>query len=232
MEMTSQNVQEKLLKNAVQSCLGNVEQYLKDARMLIENESYGHAFALTVLGEEELSKAYIYYMCSEGWVPESFIKRVGRRANSHRRKQVIAATLSFTLEIIQFFKNIVDSSKEEGDLRKTIEIANKKLKEAMDYMEKNKDEMKSRMDQFLERFATLEEDKEKGLYVDVIIKEGAFTSPKSLEKDMVEEHLAQVRKQFQFVKPLLMTTLSPSERNQAKALIKESGILQEFLEAI
>ena len=232
--MTSQSMHEKLLKEAVKSCLDNVEQYLKDARMLIENESYGHAFALTVLGEEELSKAFIYYMCSEGWIPESFIKRVGRRANSHRRKQVIAATFSFTFGITEFFKNLMNSSKEEGegDPRKTIEIANKKLKEAMDYMQKNKDEMKSRMDQFLERFATLEEDKEKGLYVDVIIEEGVFTSPKSLEKDVVEEHLAQVKKQFQFVKPLLMMTLSPSERKQAKALIKESGILQGFLEAI
>lgn len=231
--MTSQSVHEKLLKEAVKSCLDNVEQYLKDARMLIENRSYGHAFALTVLGEEELSKAFIYCMCSEGWVPESFIKRVGKRANSHRRKQVIAATLFFTLEIIQFFKNIVDLSKKEGegDLRKSIEIANKKLKEAMDYMQKNKDEMKSRMDQFFERFATLEEDKEKGLYVDVKI-EGVFTSPESLEKGMVEEHLAQVRKQFQFVKPLLMMTFSPSEKKQAKALIKESEFLQEFLEVI
>lgn len=229
--MTSKNVKEKLLKKAVQSCLNNVEQYLKDARLLIENESYGHAFALTVLGEEELSKAFIYYMCSEGLVSENFTKRVGRRSKSHRRKQGIAAALFFTFEIVQFFKKIVDSSREEGerDPRKSIEIVNKKLQDAMDYMEKNKDEMKIRMDQFFERFATLEEDKEKGLYVDVKIEQGVFSSPESLEKDMVEEHLAKVRKQFQFVKPVLMMTLSPSERKQVKALIEASEILQVFL---
>jgi AbiV family abortive infection protein len=211
-----------------------VEQYLKDAHLLVKNGSYGHVFALTVLGEEELSKAFIYHMCSEGLLPESVVERMGKNRNSHRRKQEIAATLAFTFEIVQFFQRIADSSKKEGeeDLKKSLEITSRKLKETMDHVEKNKDEIRSRMFQFLERFATLEEDKEKGLYVDVKIEDGVLTSPDSLEKNTVEKHLAQVKKRFQFAKPFLMTSIPPSETKRVRVLLEESGILKDFLKMI
>jgi AbiV family abortive infection protein len=36
--------------------LENAEQYLKDAEILIAFRSYGHAYGLVVLGEEEFGK--------------------------------------------------------------------------------------------------------------------------------------------------------------------------------
>jgi AbiV family abortive infection protein len=77
----------KFLKKSVQLCLDNVEQYIMDAQFLVENGSYGHAFALAVLGEEELSKSFIYYTCSEGFLPVDIVKKVGRTRESHIRKQ-------------------------------------------------------------------------------------------------------------------------------------------------
>lgn len=220
----------KLLKEAVQLCLDNVEQYIKDAQLLVENGSYGHAFALTVLGEEELSKAYIYYTCSEGLLPENFVKRVGRTRESHIRKQAIVATLTMTYKIVELMKGIVKSSWEQagGDLEKRGKIARKKLKATVENLRKNKDNFYK----FLERFATLEEDKEMGLYVDVNIAQGVLSSPKSLEKDKVEKHLAQVKKLFEFTRPLLMLTIPPSEIERAKVLMTESGILKDFLNAM
>jgi AbiV family abortive infection protein len=208
-----------------------VEQYLKDAYLLVKNGSYGHAFALTVLGEEELSKAFIYHMCSEGLLPEIVVEKMGKNRGSHRRKQVIAATLAFTFGTVQFFQRIVDSSKKEGEgnLKKSLEITNRKLKEIVDYIEKNKDEIRSRMFQFFEIFATLEENKEKGLYVDVKIEDNVLTSPESLEKNTVEKHLAQVKKRFQFAKLFLMTSIPQSETKRVRALLEESGILKDFL---
>lgn len=230
--MTKRIMPEGLLKEGVQACLDNVEQYIEDAQLLVENGSYGHGFALAVLAEEELSKAWIYYMCSEGILPKTFIKKVGKTRHSHIRKQAMAGTLALTYKFIELFKGIVESSWEESreDLRKRFEIARKKLKETLDDIRKNEEKYRNQLFQFFERVATLEQDKEKGLYVDVNVKKGVLTSPKSLEKDMVEKHLAQVRETFEFLKPLLMLTLPPSERKRAKAFMTEHGELEKLLD--
>lgn len=58
--------EEKLLRKIALLSLTNAEQYVKDAEFLVRKRSYGHAFALAVLGEEELAKAVMYYLCAEG----------------------------------------------------------------------------------------------------------------------------------------------------------------------
>src|SRR5271157_5144760 len=130
----------KLLKEAVQLCLDNVEQYIADAELLIKNESYGHAFAFTVLGEEELSKAFIYYGCSEGLFPEYLVERVGRGYKSHIQKQAMAEILAVVFKILELFQSIAKSSAEEAgeDLKKRGAIAKVKLNEAIDNLRRNK----------------------------------------------------------------------------------------------
>lgn len=222
---------EKLLKEAVQLCLDNVEQYIKDAQLLVENGSYGHAFALAVLSEEELSKAYIYHACSEGLLPEDIVKRVGRTRESHIRKQAIAGAFTLSYKFVEFMQSIVKSSWEQAgpDLKKRRQIVHEKLKETMDNIRKNKDKLRHRIFEFMERVATLEKDKQKGLYVDVDIAQVVLHSPKLLKKDQVEKHLGQVKELFEFSRPLLMLTLPPSERKRAKAFLTKSGILEDFL---
>ena len=47
--METINIQIKEFEKAVNLCLENVEQYIKDAELLIKNSSFGHAYALGVL---------------------------------------------------------------------------------------------------------------------------------------------------------------------------------------
>ena len=47
-----------VFKKGREDCYKNVEQYLKDIELLIENDSLEHAFALSVIAEEELAKGY------------------------------------------------------------------------------------------------------------------------------------------------------------------------------
>lgn len=214
---------EKLLKEAVQLCLDNVEQYIKDAQLLVENGSHGHAFALAVLSEEELSKAFIYYMCSEELLPNDLVKRVGRTRGSHMRKQGIALTLILVSKVSEIMQSIVKSSLEQAgeNTEKRKQIAYKKLKEIMDNMKKHKD-----IFDFLEQDPTFQEDKEKGLYVDVNIEQGILTSPKSLEKDKAEKQLAQIKKIFELTKPLLKLTFPSSAKEYLKKLVTESGFIE------
>jgi AbiV family abortive infection protein len=204
-----------------------VEQYITDAEILIKNESYGHAFALTVLGEEELAKAFIYYGCSEELLPEYLVERVGRGYMSHIQKQSMAEILGMTFKILELFQSIAKSTVEEsgGDLKKRRLLIRSKLDEAIADLG-NKDKIHDRIQDFLERVATIEEDKEIGLYVDV---RTVLSSPKLIQKDKAERHLADIRNLYKSTKPLLMTPIPPSEAKCGRALLEESGMLKDFL---
>jgi AbiV family abortive infection protein len=226
--MKSSN-KERLLKKAVQSCVNNVEQYFKDAHLLLENGSYGHAFAFTVLGEEELSKAYIYNECSEGFLPEDIVAKMGKGSRSHMRKQLLAATLVPSFGIVKFFQELADTCAEgaKGDRSKYFQALNRELKD-----KEKIEERFTRMMQLIKRMAASEEDKQNGLYVDVKLEEGVLKSPESLKKQTVEERLAQAEELFQFMRPFLMLTLTSSERQYVKAQLESSGVLKSTLEAL
>jgi AbiV family abortive infection protein len=220
---------EKLLKQAVQACLGNVEQYFKDAHLLVENGSYGRAFAFTVLGEEELSKAYVYYECSEGLFPETVVKKMGKNRGSHVRKQLLAATLVASFGFVSLFHEVSATSREEAkrDVKKYVQTIQRKLKDG-----KEIEKRWSRMLQTIKSMATSEEDKENGLYVDAKLEEGILKSPKTLEKQVVEERLSQAEELFQFISPFFKLTLTPAERQIAKAQLESSGILENILKTL
>lgn len=220
---------EKLLKKAVQLCVNNVEQYFKDAHLLVENGSYGHAFAFAVLGEEELSKAFIYREYSEGLFPEDIVKKMVRFRGSHIRKQLLAATLLPSFGFVRYFEEMADTCREEakGDKSKYFQAINREIKD------KNRfEDYFTRIMQTIKRMVKSEEDKENGLYVDVKLEEGLLESPESFGKQTVEERLTQSEELFQFIKPFLTIALTPSERQRMKAYLETSGILKKTLNAL
>ena len=50
----------KKLEKGVKLCLKNARRLIKDANLLIDNGSYGHALFLVFTSLEEVSKAFIY----------------------------------------------------------------------------------------------------------------------------------------------------------------------------
>ena len=98
--------EEKLLKEAVKLCLDNAEQYHKDAEILVALRSYGHALALTVLGEEELSKAIIYYLRSEGLLPENFRLHLDKKQYGYLDEQAWAKGLTISYKIVELGESI------------------------------------------------------------------------------------------------------------------------------
>jgi len=57
---TSQD--EILINRMAEAAVDNAEALLSDARLLMERGSFGHAFALAVLAEEELGKATTFWL--------------------------------------------------------------------------------------------------------------------------------------------------------------------------
>jgi len=52
--------QEVFLRKVAKESMRNAEQFIDDAEALLRKKSYGHAFALAVLGEEEMAKGIMY----------------------------------------------------------------------------------------------------------------------------------------------------------------------------
>lgn len=58
-----------LYTEATKLSFENAEQWIKDAKLLIKNSSYGHANALLRFGCEEIAKAYVCWLTSEKILP-------------------------------------------------------------------------------------------------------------------------------------------------------------------
>lgn len=208
----AERTSEKILEEAVQLCFDNAEQFIKDAEVLVDNRSYGHAFALVVLGEEETVKAMMYSLFSEGLLPEHYELYLKKRLDSHLHKQAWAGALTFAYRMIGLAQSLWKSSREQegSTTRRKFEEMTSELK------------VITKGD--LERFKTLQEDKEKGLYVDLDFERKELSSPKSLGKDEVERYLSQAKLRFEFAKSTVrsISHLSPSEKEIGKAQIKEA----------
>lgn len=203
--------EEKLLKEAVVLCLDNAEQYHKDAEILVAFRSYGHALALTVLGEEELAKAIIYYLWSEDLLPEHFISYLEKKQYGHIDEQAWAKGLTISYEIIELGEHIREAIEKRERIRTQDFISLPRL------FDKKSNVLK---------FKTLQKNKERGFYVDFNTEKMKFLSPSSLKKDMVERYLSETKNRFEFLKPFLSLSLTPSEKKIIKAQLKDLLDLQ------
>jgi len=69
MEEKSLSDKISLYAEATKLSLENAEQWIKDAKLLIANSSYGHANALVRFGCEEIAKTYVCWLTSEKILP-------------------------------------------------------------------------------------------------------------------------------------------------------------------
>lgn len=214
----------KILREAVKECLDNVEQFIKDADVLIINSSYGHAFALTVLAEEELVKAFICHICAEGILPLSYELWWRKRFTNHLIKQACAFGLALScrlVELVQSIRKLIEEQVGE-DFEKRRYLARQKLKEFGDNIRKQAISKRGEMYQFVQQFKTLQRDKEKGFYVDINFEDETLSSPKSVKKDEVVSYLNQVKSRLEFVKPFFVWSLTPTEKKLARAQLREA----------
>jgi len=216
-------VSEKVLKEAVTLCLDNAEQYIKDAEALVKISSYGHAFALAVLAEEELAKAYVCYIHAESGLE---IKGRWRRSlTEHRAKQAIQAGFAFWYKLASTMLDIIDSVRrevEQGDISEN-QAKDRLWRRMAEYpkrMEEEGSPESIEWDEYLKWFKTMREDKERGLYVDIDFKRGRLSSPRSLTIDEVKKYLSQIKERFEITKFIVNQPLSPSDKIRLKETLK------------
>jgi AbiV family abortive infection protein len=85
--------------------LGNATRLLNDARLLVDHHRYASAFALAVLGVEEIGKLLL-----KGWEAEKPLAEPKGRTTAHVRKQAAVAALLLGAKMARMFPNGVDWS--------------------------------------------------------------------------------------------------------------------------
>ena len=209
----------ELLREAAMLCLDNTEQYIKDAEALVRISSFGHAFALAVLAEEEIAKAYLCYVHAESG---SEIKGRWRKIlTNHRAKQALQHVLTFGFKMRFTVFDVLDSVKgeiERGDVTEN-QAKDRAFRRLIEYprriMEEGSPESEE-WDECLRWFETMQKDKEKALYVDINFEKGEVSSPKYMAKGEVQKYLSQVRERFEMTRFILSQPLSPEKRLQLR----------------
>ena len=191
------------LNELIRLCLQNAERFIKDAELLIDDDSYDHALALTILADEELAKLSIYHVGSLGLIKiyynGKYVYIYGEKINikNHKQKQSFQSVLylfNWCLEpLFEELFEIKKNYKEDIEKDTFIEIMNRHTERILRSTEEGTPEEKEVKRQ-MDRFNTLEKIKQSALYVD--IKDGKTTSPQSITQNMVIDYISEVKRRL------------------------------------
>jgi len=207
--------EKETLEKAVHLCLENVERYIKDAELLIADSSYGHAYSLMVLAEEELAKTTIYYLCAQEVVDSKlFEKMLLRHSSKHALQAGIQAGMRASIDF--FFEKLANffltGKKENEPTFETISVS--KLEEA--FLEAPKREAPT-----IQEAMQKERNRQRGFYVDIDFDKKRVWSPKSILKADAERYLFKIKTRYPVIKILSNLRFSESEAKHAKLLFNE-----------
>ncbi|MDH5375932.1 MAG: AbiV family abortive infection protein, partial [Candidatus Bathyarchaeota archaeon] len=182
--------EKETLEKAVNLCLENVERYIKDAELLIADSSYGHAYSLMVLAEEELTKTTVYYLCAQGIVnPKALKKTLLSHSSKHALQAGVQAGMRFAHDF--FFEVLgnffLTGKKENEPVFETLSV--NKLEEA--FLEAPKREASA-----IQEAMQKERSRQRGFYVDIDFDKKRVWSPKSIPKVEAERYLSKLKSRY------------------------------------
>ena len=212
--------QEKFLRKVAKESFKNAEQFVNDAEILFGKKSYGHAFALGVLGDEELAKAILYSIAAEGIIG---IKGKWRKTlRKHARKQIIAFIMALMYELILILKEAADFAKKKskGNDRKFKQIFEKRAVEILQEEEKMVTQGRGEVFTHLEPFGELQREREKAMYVDANLKALKISSPKRIKRSTAKRYISYVRERLEILKHEIGGKMSVSDKKMACSIIK------------
>jgi len=215
------STKEKLPRKVSLESLKNSEQYIKDAKILAKKRSYGHAFALAVFAEEELAKAVMYHLCTEGifgingkWRKDSL---------RHDKKQIFASWLAFLYELSLMAEEAAGFAQRKGkkEPQKIKQLYESKMDELIRREQRAFDREKGDVYKHLKPFEKLQKRREEAMYVGINLKDRKVTSPSDFKKSETREYISDVEERIEVLKDEITRKMKPQEKQAAITNIKE-----------
>jgi len=193
MSFTTDNASQNILQLVINWSLENAETFLSDAKLLIENSSFGHSLALMVLALEEVGKAVYCNWARNGLikVDDDFFKNL----KDHKTKQRVFREI----ERLAILKTEINTCQKTKRRRRYQLKSNYEIFRFITEIEEST-RFKS-IDAF---YGELEKMKQLALYVDVD-ENGVPSAPSFFASDRCKEYLDFVQKRFTLVKDALLS---------------------------
>ena len=172
----------------------NAGLFLDDAEILFKQKSYGHTFALAVLGEEELAKAIMYSNAAKGIIG---IKGKWRKdLRKHKWKQTIAFSIAMIYELILILEEAADLAKKKskGDNKRFKQVFEMKVVEILQEEDELNARKRGEVFEHLEPFEELQRKREKAMYVDANMRELRISSPRKIKKQKLNATFLMLKK--------------------------------------
>jgi AbiV family abortive infection protein len=210
---------EKLRKVALLS-LANAEQYVKDAEFLVKKRSYGHAFALAVIGEEELAKAVMYYLSAQGIFG---IEGKWRKDSRHHvGKQGFAFGIAFLYEIVLIMEEAIDFAqrKAKRNVARFKHIFEKKIATILQKEQKLFASKRGDIYEHLKLFEELQKKRERAMYVEADFQKMEAISPKSFKKSETRQYISHVKEIVEALRDEIKRKMKTQDKQVAIYLMK------------
>lgn len=209
-----------MFAEASKECLWNAKQYVEDSRILYSTKSYGHALALTVLGEVELGKAVIYHLWSKGLIsekalPPQFLSYFDEKKCEEFVDKtwwvgsVLAANVEHLVPNIINLISYKDSVRQKGSKSKLTEETKKCMASLVEEIRPQNKKIQN-----LLKFAC------KGFLVKCDLQKGKVISPVDVNKKIVKERINQINDMITNGEPFLTLSLSGLQKEIAQGLLK------------
>lgn len=198
----------------------NAGLFLDDTEILFKQKSYGHAFALAVLGEEELAKAIMYSNAAEGIIG---IKGKWRKdLRKQKWKQTIAFSIAMIYELILILEEAADLAKKksEGDNKRFKQIFEMKVVEILQEEDELIARKRGEVFEHLEPFEELQRKRERAMYVDANMRELRISSPRKIKKSEAKRYISHVKERLGILKYEIGRKMSASDKKMARLFIK------------
>jgi len=107
------------LEKSIQATIDNGMRLLDEAELLKDWEKYPTALALSILAQEEFSKAFLIYLVKEKMVPWSV--EIRRALTDHICKQLLGLILGYITPSDEDFKKIIERLKKKNYSNRELE---------------------------------------------------------------------------------------------------------------
>ena len=186
----------KILKQMSKQSLQNGIDFYNDALLIYnENKSYGHAFGLLILAEEEFAKAWYLHVVHERirndimyFSDQEDAPKLSDIISNHRAKQKALVILA---KITAVFMNKPDlPHRDEVTDEKAFEV----FKEIMDEIDNPKEKKLKKAFKRIERdYGAMQRNREEGFYVDFDANSKIIKGPHKITKNECEKQFAKAQ---------------------------------------